>query len=302
MGEIAPDLLLIYGDTPFPALVGLMAMRRGIPCAYVSALFYQHRGPASPPLSSALVPGPGVRDRWRVRMAWTRLLVARGVRDRVGLALGLDFDLPRYLRPFSAGGRGWGAAPSGLLRRADAATARVHPRPKGAWSSRSSRATAATGWASTSTTAGPTRGRSPGTGSTRRARWSTARSGRSSSPTCPPPAGSPSCRPSSTRSRPARTCNWRWPPAATSGRPTSRPRARRDRARSHAAARGPRSRPADDHPLRLQLGAGNRASGRADDRVPARLRSARQCRARRPPRAGIARRRPTGERPTTSAA
>jgi zeaxanthin glucosyltransferase len=106
--RIAPDLLLIYSDTPYPAIGGLLALGLGIPCAYVSPLFYHHRDPASPPLSDGLVPRPGVRGRWSVASSWARFLVAGRLKGYLGIALGLDLDMPGYLRKLSrrAGGAG----------------------------------------------------------------------------------------------------------------------------------------------------------------------------------------------------
>ncbi|HMB06831.1 MAG TPA: glycosyltransferase [Isosphaeraceae bacterium] len=107
--RIAPDLVLIYADFPVPAVAGLMALRRGIRCAYVTSIFYHYRGPASPPLSSGLVPRPEGWSRLLVRLAWARFHLARRVRARLGIALGLDLDLLHILRTLSrqAGGAGW---------------------------------------------------------------------------------------------------------------------------------------------------------------------------------------------------
>jgi UDP:flavonoid glycosyltransferase YjiC (YdhE family) len=106
--RVAPDLVLIYSDTPYPAIAGLLALGLGMRCAYATPLFYQHRDPASPPLSSRLVPRPGARGRWSVRSAWARFLIEARLRGRLGIALGLDVDMPGYLRKLSrrAGGAG----------------------------------------------------------------------------------------------------------------------------------------------------------------------------------------------------
>jgi UDP:flavonoid glycosyltransferase YjiC (YdhE family) len=108
LDRIAPDLTLIYSDTPFPAVLGLKALRRAIPCAYVTPLFYHHRGPASPPLSDGLLPRPGTLGHWSLRWAWARFFLAREVMRRLGCALGLDLDLAELLRTLSrqAGGAG----------------------------------------------------------------------------------------------------------------------------------------------------------------------------------------------------
>ena len=83
-------------------------LQRKIPCAYVTPLFYHHRGPASPPLSNGLVLRPGVLGRWSLRWAWTRFFLIKGLYARLGLALGLDLDLPDVLSTLSrqAGGAG----------------------------------------------------------------------------------------------------------------------------------------------------------------------------------------------------
>jgi zeaxanthin glucosyltransferase len=107
--RIAPDLVLIYSDMPVLAVAGLMALRRGIRCAYVTPVYYHYPGPASPPLSSGLVPRPGVWGRWLVRLAWARFFLASRVLVRLNIVLGLDLDLPHILRTLSrqAGGAGW---------------------------------------------------------------------------------------------------------------------------------------------------------------------------------------------------
>jgi zeaxanthin glucosyltransferase len=107
--RIAPDLVLIYSDSMVPAVAGLMALRRGIRCAYVTPVYYHYPGPASPPLSSGLVPRPGIWGRWLVRLAWARFSLASRVLVRLNIALGLDLDLPHILRTLShqAGGAGW---------------------------------------------------------------------------------------------------------------------------------------------------------------------------------------------------
>jgi zeaxanthin glucosyltransferase len=107
--RIAPDLVLIYSDMPVLAVAGLMALRRGIRCAYVTPVYYHYLGPASPPLSSGLVPRPGVWSRWLVRLAWARFFLASCVLVCLNIALGLDLDLPHILHTLSrqAGGAGW---------------------------------------------------------------------------------------------------------------------------------------------------------------------------------------------------
>ena len=107
--RVAPDLMLIFSDMPYLAVGGMMALRRGIRCAYMTPLFYNHPGPASPPLASGLVPRPGAWSRGSVRLAWARFLLTRRVLKRLDIALGLEIDLPGLLRTLSqrAGGAGW---------------------------------------------------------------------------------------------------------------------------------------------------------------------------------------------------
>ena len=115
--RIAPDLVLVYSDNPFPSVVGLIALRQGLRCAYATPHFYHHCGADSPPLSSHLVPRPGAWSRSLVRLAWARLFLARRVLGRLGIALGLVVDLPRLLRTLSrqAGGAGWPLRWDGFL-------------------------------------------------------------------------------------------------------------------------------------------------------------------------------------------
>jgi UDP:flavonoid glycosyltransferase YjiC (YdhE family) len=115
--QIAPDLVLVYSDTPFPAVVGLIALRQRLRCALVTPHFYHHSGADSPPLSSDLVPRSGIVSRWLVRSAWTRFFLFRRVMSRLGIALGLDLDLPRYLRRLSqqADWAGWPLRWDGFL-------------------------------------------------------------------------------------------------------------------------------------------------------------------------------------------
>jgi zeaxanthin glucosyltransferase len=115
--QLAPDLVLVYSDNPFPTVVGLIALRQGLRCAHATPHFYHLSGPESPPLSSHLVPRPGVWSHWRVRSAWARFFLIRGVFGRLGIALGLALDLPRYLRTLSrqAGGAGWPLRWDGFL-------------------------------------------------------------------------------------------------------------------------------------------------------------------------------------------
>ena len=107
--QVAPDLLLLFSDTPLTSVAGLMALRRKIRCAYVTPIFYHHRDPASPPLTSGLVPRPGAWSRWLVRLAWARFLLARSVRERLDVALRLDIDVNQLLRTHCrrAGWPGW---------------------------------------------------------------------------------------------------------------------------------------------------------------------------------------------------
>jgi UDP:flavonoid glycosyltransferase YjiC (YdhE family) len=115
--RIAPDLVLVYSDTPFPAVVGLIALRQGLRCAQVTPHFFHHAGDDSPPLSSHLVPRSGVWSRWRVRSAWARFFLVRQVLRRLGIALGLHVDLPDYLRRLSrqADWAGWPLCWDGFL-------------------------------------------------------------------------------------------------------------------------------------------------------------------------------------------
>jgi zeaxanthin glucosyltransferase len=107
--RIAPDLVLIYSDIPTLVVAPLVAMRRGLRCAYLTPLFYSYRGPGSPPLRFGLVPRPGFWGEWSVRFAWTRFLTIRNAFRRLDIALGLDVNLPAYVRKLSS--KQGGAAP-----------------------------------------------------------------------------------------------------------------------------------------------------------------------------------------------
>jgi hypothetical protein len=108
LDRIAPDLSLFYSDIPSLVVAPLVALRRGLRCAYVTPLFFSHYGPASPPLGIGLVPRPGAWGRFAVRAAWARFLLLGGVSRRLAAALGLDVDLGHYVRKLSptSGGAG----------------------------------------------------------------------------------------------------------------------------------------------------------------------------------------------------
>jgi len=107
--RIAPDLVLFYSDIPNLVVGPLVALRRGLRCAYVTPMFYSDYGPASPPLGIGLVPRPGVWGRWSVRVAWAGFLMFRSVLWRISIALGFDVDLARYVSKLSPkkGAAGW---------------------------------------------------------------------------------------------------------------------------------------------------------------------------------------------------
>lgn len=99
--RVAPDLCLFYSDIPHLIVGPLVALRRGLRCAYVTPIFSSYCGPASPPLGSRLVPRPGVWSRFAVRTAWARFLLLRGVARRLCIALGFDVDIGRYVSKLS---------------------------------------------------------------------------------------------------------------------------------------------------------------------------------------------------------
>lgn len=96
--RIAPDLALFYSDVPNLVVAPLVALRRGLRCAYLTPLFYSYRGPASPPMRAGLVPRPGFWSEWAVRWAWTRFLSKRNAFRHLDIALGLDVNLPQLVR------------------------------------------------------------------------------------------------------------------------------------------------------------------------------------------------------------
>lgn len=107
--RIHPDLALFYSDIPTLVVAPLIALRRGLRCAYVTPLFYSYRGPASPPLRVGLVPRPGLRSGWAVRWAWARFLSQRNAFRHLDIALGLDVNLPQLVRKLAPqqGEAGW---------------------------------------------------------------------------------------------------------------------------------------------------------------------------------------------------
>jgi UDP:flavonoid glycosyltransferase YjiC (YdhE family) len=106
--RIAPDLALFYSDIPDLIVAPLVALRRGLRCAYVTPLFSSFRGPDSPPLAMGLVPRPGAWSRFAVRMAWARFLLSRSVTRRLGIALGFGVHLGHYVRKLAPPGGGAG--------------------------------------------------------------------------------------------------------------------------------------------------------------------------------------------------
>ena len=106
---IDPQLVLFYSDTPSLVLGALVALRRGISCAYVTPFFYSYDGPSSPPLSFHNVPRPGLWGRIVGRLIWTYYFPLRNFHKRVNYALGVDINLAPYLKKLApAPGRpGW---------------------------------------------------------------------------------------------------------------------------------------------------------------------------------------------------
>ncbi|SIN70964.1 UDP:flavonoid glycosyltransferase YjiC, YdhE family [Singulisphaera sp. GP187] len=96
--RIDPDLVLSYSDVPTLVVAPLVALRRGLRCAYVTPLFYSYRGPASPPMRVGLVPRPGFWSGWAVRWAWTQFLTKRNAFRQIDIVLGLDVNLPQLVR------------------------------------------------------------------------------------------------------------------------------------------------------------------------------------------------------------
>jgi UDP:flavonoid glycosyltransferase YjiC (YdhE family) len=107
--RIGPDLVLCYSDNANLVVAPLVALRRGLRCAYLTPLFSSYFDPASPPLTTGLVPRRGVLSRLSVRLAWARYLIQTSVLRRLAITAGFDVDLPRYVKEMSPrkGEAGW---------------------------------------------------------------------------------------------------------------------------------------------------------------------------------------------------
>ncbi|NNF26796.1 MAG: hypothetical protein HKN73_06240, partial [Gemmatimonadetes bacterium] len=67
LDELSPDLLLI--DMELHDFV-ITALSRGVPVVLLSAWFSTWKRPGLPPLTSSLIPGPGLRHRLRIERHW----------------------------------------------------------------------------------------------------------------------------------------------------------------------------------------------------------------------------------------
>jgi UDP:flavonoid glycosyltransferase YjiC (YdhE family) len=105
LDRVAPALVLVSSSIPYTAILGLLALRRGIPFAYVTSLFPHYQDPASPPLGTGYIPKPGAIGRLRVRLLWWYFLLSNRIRQRLIIALGLEVDTPRVLRRLTASTR-----------------------------------------------------------------------------------------------------------------------------------------------------------------------------------------------------
>lgn len=106
---INPDLVLFYSDTPSLIVGALAALRRGLPCAYVTPFFCSYEGPGSPPLSFENVPRPGFWGRLAGRLVWAYYFPLRNFHKRINYTLGVDINLAPYLKKLAParGQPGW---------------------------------------------------------------------------------------------------------------------------------------------------------------------------------------------------
>jgi zeaxanthin glucosyltransferase len=102
LDRVAPALVLVSTSIPYTAIVGLLALKRGIPFAYVTSLFSHYMDPANPPLSSRCIPKRGPIGRLQLRLLWWHFLISKQIQQRLIIALGLDIDISRVLRRLAA--------------------------------------------------------------------------------------------------------------------------------------------------------------------------------------------------------
>jgi zeaxanthin glucosyltransferase len=99
--RISPSLVLSSLGVRHLSVVTFLAARRGIPFAYITTQFNHYVHAGNPPQSSTHVPRPGLLGEWLVRLLWLGHDLARAWRNVTVVALGLDMDVLRQLRPLA---------------------------------------------------------------------------------------------------------------------------------------------------------------------------------------------------------
>jgi len=72
LGPTRPDLFVVASVTPW---IGIGAWKTGVPVITFSSSLISVWDPAVPPFQTALIPGPGVLSRLRIRWAWRRFFL-----------------------------------------------------------------------------------------------------------------------------------------------------------------------------------------------------------------------------------